>query len=144
LERGYCCHGCHKARIDYYRQHRAQPGIADAWQDASGFWDAKTGCRLPRALRPTECLEYDCRERVFVIVAAYLPSRRWVRCLRELSATNTTVHKIATTTEQLHRAVDSVYTLYQNIYMVERAQQLQIPERIPTCPSNELSTCSSD
>ncbi len=33
--------------------------IANAWSSDRGYWD-ENGCRLPRTLRPIECLRYSC------------------------------------------------------------------------------------
>ena len=60
----YCCLNCKDARAYF---------VTDAnrhlWTDR-GFW-SKDGCRLPRSKMPPECLAYDCRDYLFLVVRKY-------------------------------------------------------------------------
>lgn len=132
-----CCRNCVKARRRFFMRHRAEPEIAGLWDDKAGFWDREHGCRLPRAVRPTECLQYDCHDYVTIVLCGHLPDGRWVKCVRELP-------RDELTTERLHERVDSALALYLIVFNQHREKQLNVPERIEKCRNNEPSTCSSD
>jgi hypothetical protein len=58
-----CCQGCY-GTVGYLQQ--IPPGAEDevyaAWNRDTGFWGAGTGCLLPRRLRSSLCLRFNCRE----------------------------------------------------------------------------------
>lgn len=60
---GYCCKGCAKARKQHLES--LDGNLKSLWFEGYGFAD-ENGCRLPRQCRPPECLEYDCKESVFI------------------------------------------------------------------------------
>lgn len=71
-----CCWVCGKGtggHRDYYKSGGEKTFTPDQrefvkskWKEGSGFWDKETSrCNLGRELRPTACLEWDCRDFVY-------------------------------------------------------------------------------
>ena len=81
LEQGYCCRGCRNAQRAFYEQ--APDEIKKHWTDQYGFFDPQHGCRLDRAVRPPECRDYNCADKIFLSGMA-LCNGRWPQIIREL------------------------------------------------------------
>lgn len=67
---GACCLGCSVARKEFYENgglpefdNKDRKTVKSCWDDKKGF-SGNEGCRLPRRLMPTECLEYTCKDKI--------------------------------------------------------------------------------
>ena len=55
-----CCKWCARARKYYVTEENKH-----LWDENDGFW-SPDGCRLTRDKMPKECLEYDCKNEVWM------------------------------------------------------------------------------
>lgn len=80
-----CCEACPTARKEFAAQgglpefgDEDKAFIREQWDDTYGFVSA-AGCKLPRRLYPTECLEYDCREYKWYFAVQWHPgAKEWM------------------------------------------------------------------
>ena len=73
----FCCRFCVESRAEFAKNagyncftKEQREKIKSLWSDETGFASVG-GCKLPRDLMPTECLEYDCRKYDFAICFHY-------------------------------------------------------------------------
>jgi hypothetical protein len=60
----FCCKDCAHGRKEFYAE---RPQLQQFWDDKWGFATPQ-GCVLPRAIMPSECKEYNCKEHCFIIL----------------------------------------------------------------------------
>jgi hypothetical protein len=68
-----CCRGCFKSQADFaasggydFFSEEDKDLVRSLWDEKAGFGSEK-GCKLPRRLMPTTCLEFDCKDYTFAI-----------------------------------------------------------------------------
>jgi hypothetical protein len=68
LEYAHCCRACPSSRKEFAANggedsfsEEDRSLVRSLWDEEMGF-TSKTGCKLPRRLIPTVCLEYDCKK----------------------------------------------------------------------------------
>lgn len=67
----YCCIFCARARINYVKEFNRH-----LWSEDRGFL-GENGCKLSRDEMPKECLEYDCKDKVWMVTNIYCSYLIW-------------------------------------------------------------------